>query len=305
MDTNDRAQNNRRARPAPQRRKRSDANVVYTEAKPFNRNRFILQLVTVAAVVLALLLGLSIFFKAEKFVVSGCEKYTAYEIRMATGIQDGENLLMLNSAKISGQLLKQLPYVSKVRIQIKLPDTVLIEVEEVDVIYAIQEKNEDWWLIDCSGKVLEKVSAAEAKKYTHLKGVRLDSPVAGEKAVAEEPVPEGTTPDGEPIPVTVYGSERLSALLSVLKSLEKNGVLGNVVTSVDVTNIGAIELWYGEPYEEYEGRYHVWLGDSTNMDYKIGIMKQTIEQRGESKTGILDIRLNDKTDGATYMPLEP
>ncbi|MBR5570738.1 MAG: FtsQ-type POTRA domain-containing protein [Oscillospiraceae bacterium] len=305
MDTNDRNRRRRRtAVPEPKRRKRSDANVVYTEAKPFNRNRFILQLVTVAAVVIALLLGLSIFFKAEKFVVSGCKKYSAYEIRVATGLQEGENLLTINSAKASGRLLKALPYVHKVRVQIKLPDTVLIEVEEVKVIYAIQEKNEDWWLIDCGGKVLEKVSVAETKKYTRLRGVRLDSPVAGEKAVAEEPVPEGTTPDGEPIPVTVYGSERLSALLSVLRSLEKNGVLGNVVSSVDVTNIGAIELWYGDSYEGHEGRYHVWLGDSANMDQKIRIMKQTIADRGENQSGILDIRLNDKTDGAVCMPLD-
>jgi len=297
MDTNDRAQNNRRRGTAPNRRKRSDANVVYTEAKPFNRNRFILQLITVAAVVLALLLGLSIFFKADEFYVSGCKKYTAYEVQVASGIREGENLLLINSAKISGRILKALPYVSKVRVQIKLPDTVLFEVEEVEVIYAIQEKNEDWWLMDCNGKVLEKVSAAEAKQYTQLLGVRLDSPVPGETAVAEEPVPEGTTPDGEQIPVTVYGSERLTALTTVLKSLEKNGVLGNVVVSVDVSQIGNIELWY-------EDRYHVWLGDSGNMDTKISIMRQTIEKRGEFQTGILDIRLIDRTDGAVCMPLD-
>ena len=296
MDTNNRAQNNRRRGSAPQRRKRSNANVVYTEAKPFNRNRFILQLVTVAAVVLALLVGLSIFFKSENYLVLGCRKYTADEIYEASGIKDGENLLLLNSAKISGRILKELPYVSKVRVQIKLPDTVLIEVEEIDVIYAIQEKNEDWWLIDCNGKVLEKVSTAEAKQYTHLLGVRLDSPVPGELAVAEEPVPEGTTPDGEQVPVTVYGSERLDAATTVLKSLEKNGVLGNVVVSVDVSQIGNIELWY-------EDRYHVWLGDSGNMDTKISYMRQTIEKRGDSKTGILDIRLTDHTDGAVCMPL--
>ena len=58
MDTNQRKHTNPRPsdrRKPAQSRRRTSAKVVYTEAKPFNRNRFILQLVTVVAVVLALL----------------------------------------------------------------------------------------------------------------------------------------------------------------------------------------------------------------------------------------------------------
>ena len=297
MDTNQRKHTN--PRPSGQRkpssRKRSSAKVVYTEAKPFNRNRFILQLVTVVAVVLALLLGLSIFFKTKHFVVSGCEKYTAYEIRQATGIQEGENLLTVNGARVSGRIMTKLPYVNQVRVQIKLPDTVLIEVVEVDVTYAIQAKDDSWWLIDCDGKVLETVSAAEAKSYTHLQGVRLDSPEPGKKAVAEEVVPEETTPDGQPVPVTVYGSERLSALLTVLQNMEKRGILGNQVASVDVTAIGDIRLWYGE-------RYEVLLGTAEDLDHKIHMMEKAIDQSSEYQSGVLDVSFTIRPDEVIYTP---
>lgn len=293
MDTND--QKHTKRRPSTQTRRKSDAKVVYTEAKPFNRNRFILQLVTVVAVVLALLVGLSIFFKADKFVVSGAETYTAYQVREASGIQEGENLLTVNAAKASGRIMTKLPYIKQVRVQIKLPDTVLIEVVEVDVTYAIQAKDESWWLIDCDGKVIESISDAKAKSYTQIQGVRLDTPAAGKQAVAEEPVPEETTPDGTTVPVTVYGSERLSTVLTILQNLEKHGVLGNVVTSVDVSNMGDLQLQYGD-------RYQILLGSNEDLDKKIRLLKNTIDQSGEYQSGILDLSFTTRPDDVIYTP---
>ena len=57
MDTNDKKHTKRRSASVPKenRRRRTEAKVVYSEAKPFNRNRFILQLVTVVAVVVAII----------------------------------------------------------------------------------------------------------------------------------------------------------------------------------------------------------------------------------------------------------
>ena len=52
----------RRRNPSSRRSKTQDEDVVYTQPKPFRRNRFIMRLTTVLAVVLALLFGLSLFF---------------------------------------------------------------------------------------------------------------------------------------------------------------------------------------------------------------------------------------------------
>lgn len=288
---------NRRAGQKEKKRKRADSKVVYTEAKPFNRKRFILQLVTVVAVVVALLLGTSIFFKAKNVVVSGAEKYTAYEIRQAAGIQDDDNLLLVNRAKISARLTSQLPYIKSVRVQIKLPDTVMIEVEEIDVTYAIQAVDEQWWLMDKDGKVIETISAAESKDHTVIKGVRLDAPVAGQTAVAEEPKPQETMADGQTVPPTVYGSERLSAVLIILQNLEKRGLIGNDVVSVDVSEYGNIELWYKEQYQ-------VFLGGIDQMDKKIHELKRIIEEKGEYENGILDISYTTHPDGVVHTDFE-
>ena len=122
-----------RRRPSPANRSNGEqeVHIQYTPAKPFNRNRFLLRLATVAAVVLALVLGMSIFFRAEQVTVSGVEKYTPWEIREASGIGESDGLLGISEAKISARIRTKLPYVDTVRVGIKLPNTVNIVIEEI------------------------------------------------------------------------------------------------------------------------------------------------------------------------------
>lgn len=293
MSTNDKKRTGRERRPEKPK-KRPDVNVVYTEPKVFNRNRFLLQLVTVVAVVVALLLGLSIFFKAKNVVVSGAEKYSAWQIRQASGIQDGENLLTVNAAKVSGRIKTELPYVDQVRVGIKLPDTVCIEIDELDVAYAVESKDGQWWLMDSGRRIVESISAAQSKSYTQVLGVQLDAPAVGKSAVAAEPEPDTTATEVESTPVAVRGSDRLDAAMLVIEALESNGILGQVV-SVDVTSIGSIELWYGD-------RYQILVGDTQRVDYKIQAMKMAIEQSSEYQSGVLDVSFTIWPDQVGYTP---
>ena len=303
MDTKDKKRQanpartkNPRRKPTAQTRKPKDAEIVYTQAKPFNRNRFLLRLATVVAVVLALVLGMSIFFKVENITVSGMEKYTAWDIREASGIREGENLLSLSEPQISGKITTALPYVQYVRVGIKLPDTVNIEVVELDVAYAIEAQDASWWLMDADGKLVEKVNGSEAKGYTQILGVQLSAPGAGAQAVAVEPEPGETTDEGQTVPVTVKGSERLSTVISILQYLEDNSIIGQAA-SVDVTNMSRIELWYGE-------RYQVNLGDTTQLAYKIQSMKKAIEQEKDYQSGMLDVSFTTWPDQVGYTPFQ-
>ena len=69
--------------------------VVYMPPKPFMRNRLLLRLATVAAIVLALVLAMSVFFRVEHIQVSGLEQYTAWDISQASGIKQGDSLFSL------------------------------------------------------------------------------------------------------------------------------------------------------------------------------------------------------------------
>ena len=283
------------ARPkAENRKKRPTPDVVYTPAKPFSRSRLLLQLASIAAVVLALTFGMSIFFKVEKVVVYGAQKYDAWTVKEHSGIQEGDNLLSFGKIQAVGKIQAALPYVKDVRIGIKLPDTVNIVIEELDVAYAVQDGANRWWLITAEGKVVDMVDAAVAEGYTQIHGVHIADPVEGQQASAWEYQVDSTDPTAETVVISFSAQERLNTAMSILQYLEDNSIMG-LVASVDVEDLADIELWYGQQYQ-------VRLGDSSQLSYKIRCMKEAVAQLKEYDTGLLDISFMLIHDQVIYEP---
>lgn len=284
---------------APKRRRpaqpQPSQDVVYTQPDPFNRGRFILNLLIVGAVVLALIFGMSIFFKVDidKVTVSGANKYTEMQIREASGIKDGDNLLSISEPRIASKLHDALPYVDDVRVGIKLPDTVKIEIVELEVVYAIESVDAGWWLMRSDGVIIEKTNDADAGQHTKVLGIKITAPAQGQKAVAAEEVTEPAEGE-ETTPVTVKGQEQLSAAISILQLLEDNGVIGDAA-SVDVTNLADLQIWFGD-------RFQVILGDTLELSYKVRAMKSAIDQMGDYQGGVLDASFTTWPNEVGYTP---
>ena len=268
--------------------------VIYTQPLPFNRDRLIVQLVTVTAVVLAIVMGLSVFFKVENITVTGADTYSAWAVREASGISEGDKLLTFSKIRAASQIMANLPYVKGVRIGIKLPDTVNIMIEEESVVYAIKSGDGQWWLMDSDGRVVEQANNAKAATTTQVLGVTLEAPAANEKGVATETIPTETNELGELIPVTTTGAQRLTAALQILKALENNDIVGEAA-SVDVTSTEDIILWYGTQYQ-------VNLGDASRLDYKVDCMNDVILQMSDYDSGILDISFTIWPNQVSYTP---
>ena len=251
-----------------------------------------MRLATVFAAALALFLGCTVFFRVKDVKVTGMDRYTAASVAEASGIKEGESLLAFGKTKAAGRIMEKLRYVKSVRIGITLPDTVNIYIDELDVVYSVQDAKGNWWKISCDGKVVEKTTESDAKATTILKGFRLDEPTVGKSAVAYEPEQES-----DETPVLITERERLEAALSVISQLECNEILGEAA-SVDVTDPANIELWYKDDYQ-------VLLGNPDRMDQKIMMMNRVIrqhEQEGGYQSGVLDITLTNTTDGVEYVP---
>lgn len=266
--------------------------VTYTPPVPINRKKLLIRLVTIFAAALALFLGCTVFFRVKHVVVTGTDRYTAWTVRDASGIEGGESLLAFGKTKAASRIMENLRYVKSVRIGISLPDTVNIYIQELDVVYAVQDAQDGWWLISCDGRVVEKTTEAKARETTLLKGFRLADPEVGQNAV----VLESEQTDSE-IPVWITDQERMEAALSVITQLERNEILGEAA-SVDVTDPADIQLWYGDDYK-------VLLGDPDRMDEKIIMMDRVIsqhEQEGGYQSGVLDITLTNTPDGVEYTP---
>lgn len=295
--------NQKKNRPV-RRRRRPRQQLVYTEPKPFNRKKFLLSLATVLAIVLALVLTLSIFFKVGhtenqdrdrvvSVLVAGNNRYTAAQVVDASGIEEGEALLSLNKSKIRARILEKLPYVSTVRVGIKLPDTVNIEITESQVIYAIEALDSNWWLMSASGKILEQTNWLDAKDHTLVTGLRIQVPTVGQQAVAMEPEPQ-VDAEGNTVPVTVTGAQTLSYALQILELLEKYGILGEAA-SVDVSGIGNIQVWYGE-------QFRIDLGDEKDLEKKISFAVATIAELESHRTGVIDVSFTVKPNQPVFTP---
>ena len=277
--------------------------VVYTPAKPFSRSRLLLQLATVLAVVLALTLGLSVFFKVKTVTVSGAEKYSAWTVKEASGIEEGDNLLSFGSIKACGKIIAALPYVESVRIGIKLPDTVNIEIKELDVVYSIRDSSGLWWLMTAEGKVIDQVDAATASANTSVVGGKLDMPSVGAEAVAAEESNKSTVSSGEDgetqatVPVTVTARDKLNTALEILQYLEENGIIGQI-TTINVEDIGNLRMNYNGD------QYDIRLGDTNRLSYKIELMDQAIKSLKEYDTGLLDVSFDLMEDKVIYEPGE-
>ena len=286
------------------RPKRPTPAVIYTQPAVFNRNRLVIRLVTVTAVVLALVIGLSVFFKVGHIYVSGAEVYSESSITEVCGINKGDNLLTFSHARAAALIRANRPYVREVRFGIKLPDTVNIIIEEDDVVYAIKDQTGQWWLMNSDGRVVEQGNNAKVANHTQVLGVALQDPVPDERGVALESAPAAedataeTAAQGETVPasvpVTTTGAQRLDAALQILKALENNDIVGSAA-SVDVSRIDDIILWYGT-------RYQVNLGDNSGLDHKIACMNAVIAQMSEYQSGVLDCSFTIWPNQVGYTP---
>ena len=268
--------------------------VIYTQPLPFNRDRLIVQLLTVTAVVLAIVMGLSVFFKVKTITVTGAETYSPWAVREASGISEGDKLLTFSKIRAASQIMANLPYVKGVRIGIKLPDTVNIMIEEESVVYAIKSSDGQWWMMDSDGRVVEQANNAKAATATQVLGVTLEAPAVNQKGIATEATPSETNELGELIPVTTTGAQRLTAALQILKALEDNDIVGEAA-SVDVTSTEDIILWYGT-------RYQVNLGDTSRLDYKVDCMNDAILQMSDYQSGVLDVSFTVWPNQVGYTP---
>lgn len=255
-------------------------------ARPLPRRKLVLKLVTTLAVVAALLLSVTIFFKVRVVKVTGNKKYTAQEVIEAAGIEIGENLLTFGENKAVGKILAQLSYVDQVQIGIKLPNTVNIDIVETEAVYAIRDSDGGWWLINRSGKLLEPLTDSNAHRYPQVLGVQAKAPAVNRILTPmEEPEPEEGQETTEPVGTP---ADRLDAAIQILTELEKADRTGKI-TTVDVSDLYDLQIWYGEEYQ-------VLLSGPSDLSYKVRYMVEAIERMEQEHYGggILDLSFQEE-----------
>ncbi len=205
--------------------------------------------------------ALTLFFKVETILVTGAGRYSAADIIAASGVETGDNLVLLDRYRVSQRIYTALPYITDVRPKPKFPNTLEIEVTETQAAAAIQGAG-GWWLLSTSGKILEAVDAPAAADYLQIKGIQAETPAVSSPAV----LPEDSH----------LTAERLSALLTALATQE---ALPRA-DALDCSDSRKLVL-------HYDGRLQVEMFYNADFDFKITCMLSAVDKLEPNETGIL------------------
>ena len=230
----------------------------------------LLRVLSVVLTAVAIVAALTLFFKVEQVVVSGNDRYTAEEIIETSGVEQGDNLILMNKYRIAEKLYTQLPYITEVRINRKFPDVLMVEVVETKAVAVIKGGSSNW-LLDSKGKLLEVISSTAAKNYLSLEGM-----------TAEDPAISGKLKLGEDSPISA------DRLLELMGELEQRGMLEK--TSVlDASDPEYLVM-------TYDGRFQVEVFYDADFNFKLNCLQAAVAQLEPNETGTIRMTLKDDNE---------
>lgn len=228
---------------------------------------FLYKLLSVFVICGAIIAAMTLFFRVRDIAVTGQKRYTAEEIREASGVEPGSNMYLLNKYDVVRAITRKLPYIEDIRINRKLPDTLLIEVRESGRPFALVQDGSAW-LVSGSGKIVEQLPEEEAGQYGLISGCQLLAPSVGSSLAL----------------ATEYASQQAS-LLSLLKALEDAGLTENV-DGIRLDDLSDLKM-------DYIGRFTVRMPYGADYEWELKKLTATLEDEAiqSNMTGTIDLRL--------------
>ena len=222
------------------------------------------KLLIMLAVVAAIVLGVAIFFRVHTVEVQGNTIYSKEQVVKASGVEAGDNLLMVNRAAVAGSIKARMPYVRDVSVSPMLPDTVVIQIKESDVAVLVQSDIGADWYVNSDGRIMGSSVEGFRGQVVELTGVTITAPKTGEQAVASE---------GQ--------AENLHAALQVIRQMEGTGLIGQI-TALDAEKSFDLILYCGD-------RLDILLGGTEELEYKIQYLQVILEELEEYQKGTIDL----------------
>ncbi len=237
------------------------------QAKAMRRTVFYIGLFLVLTV-LCIAVCFLVFFKLETVVIEGSSRYGDEEILAAFGIEAGENLYSFDAGELETELVKALPYLSKVEIERDLPSTVVIHVSEKKPDMFVEIEGDRYLLTD-NMQILEYTSDP-AKLYGLL---RLDM----------EPETVARCIVGEKL---LFSDIRTGDIISEAYADIARAGVSNRIDYIDANNRFGI-------YIGIDGKYDIYMGDieefDTKLAFAIGILEKLGSVAGDKEQGTIDV----------------
>ena len=126
----------------------------------------------------------SVFCRATHIEVTGSTRYAAEDIIEAADIGEEQNIFTISQKALNERITALCPYIERVTLHRRLPDTLELELHEFNTIYACIGSMGRVTTLSADGKVLEQ--CASLPEYTCLLlGADFSGYTAGEKLPEE------------------------------------------------------------------------------------------------------------------------
>ena len=234
------------------------------------RFTFLYKLLSILVICGVVILALTLFFRVDTVVATGQIRYTTDEIREASGVKEGDNLYLLNKYDVSNRIRRELPYVEDIRINRKLPDTLVIEITECAAPLAIVQEGIAW-MVSTRGQIVDQLTEEEAAGYGQITGCELLSPSVGTK-----------------IALATEYSLKEDSLLALLAELKDADMLDRV-DGIRLDDLSTL-------YLDYDGRFTVKLPYGADYEFKMRAFKSYLEDTGviqDNMTGTFDMQTDE------------
>lgn len=268
-----------------------------------SRGRFgpLFKLLCVLAVVAALTVGATVFFRVETITVTGNQRYTQEEIVAASGIELGDNLYSLNKVRINQNIRTVLPYIGDLTINRSLPSSIVITVTEWEAVAQIAVPDPE--RVDAlqrelaeqagEGEDVPAVAAAQEPWLISVKGKLLEPAAPDSSAIMVTGLTPLAPQAGSMLSVPEGEQTRLKALTGLLEALGEAGIQ---------SQISSVRLEDTYLSVRYAGRFDVKMEPNDDFAYNVRLM-QSVRQQMEAKLGeevAGSIDLTQKNYGAVF-----
>ena len=234
------------------------------------RNLYIGSIFIVLAIIL--IACLVFFFNIETIQIEGVTLYGDEQIQIVGGVQSGQNLIRLDTDVVEERLKNNLVYIEDVKVQQKLPSTLVITCTEAEKAVDIED-NGSYYVVSSSGRVLEQ-SAKPTGRIPVIKGFELKSKTPGEELASKD-------------------SLKTDILSQLLAGIQDNHY--KRITNIDMSDRSDIKILYDE-------RIEIRLGSSVDIESKLTQIKAVIDRQREDYEGT--IIYNSIESGISAIPKE-
>ena len=237
------------------------------------RSGFFYKLLTVLVICAAIVAALTMFFKVNTIQITGGSRYTQQEILDASGVKDGDNLILLNKYEIANRLIQKLPYIEGVQINRSLPSTLRIQVTECSSVFAVTQDG-TVWMVSSGGKIVESCTPEQAKGTPTIDGCELLAPSVGSR-----------------IALSTDRQSQQTSLLALLKALEDASLIQQV-NAIHLDSTAELTM-------DYADRFQVVFLYGADYAYKLRNLTAVIGALESNQTGTIDLTRNGE---AHFLP---